>query len=199
MAEFSSPGRAKDVIIRGGHNIDPVWIETAAESHTDVHLAVAVGEPDPYAGEVPALFVTAQPGATLDPEEVRDFVHQHIAEPPARPKSVFVLDELPITAVGKPFRPELRRMAAERRLRHALDEQMDGHHDALTVSLDAGGLYVRIQLPGEHGSKAGELAEILGQFAPALLDRHTVGRQRVSRAQSRHLIQPTVLQTQGRQ
>ena len=55
-------GRAKDVIIRGGHNIDPRAIEDAALGFPGVALAAAVGRPDAYAGEVPMLFVSAQPG-----------------------------------------------------------------------------------------------------------------------------------------
>ena len=135
-------GRAKDVIIRGGHNIDPVWIESAAERHPDVHLAAAVGEPDAYAGEIPALFVTPNPGATLDLDEIRDFVGRHIAERPARPKAVYALDELPMTAVGKPFRPELRRQAAQSRLRRDLEEELGHGTFDLQVTLDAGGLKV---------------------------------------------------------
>ncbi len=138
-------GRAKDVIIRGGHNIDPVWIESAAERHPDVHLAAAVGEPDAYAGEIPALFVTPKPGATLDLEEIRDFVGRHIAEKPARPKSVYALDELPLTTVGKPFRPELRRQAAQSRLQRDLEGELGRGNFELRVTLDAGGLKVHAQ------------------------------------------------------
>ena len=59
-------GRAKDVIIRGGHNIDPRAIEDAALGFPGVALAAAVGRPDAYAGEVPMLFVSAQPGVIID-------------------------------------------------------------------------------------------------------------------------------------
>jgi fatty-acyl-CoA synthase len=59
-------GRAKDVIIRGGHNIDPRTIEDAALGFPGVALAAAVGRPDAYAGEVPMLFVSAQPGVMID-------------------------------------------------------------------------------------------------------------------------------------
>ena len=51
-------GRAKDLIIRGGHNIDPKTIEDALASHPAVRLCAAVGAPDAYAGELPVAFVT---------------------------------------------------------------------------------------------------------------------------------------------
>ena len=46
-------GRAKDLIIRGGHNIDPVVVEDALLSHPRVVGVNVVGSPDPHAGEVP--------------------------------------------------------------------------------------------------------------------------------------------------
>ena len=134
-------GRAKDVIIRGGHNIDPTWIEDAASEHEDVDQAVAVGRPDAYAGEIPVLFVTAMEGRSIDTEALQTFVTERIAERPARPQSITVLDAVPLTAVGKPFRPELRRRAAEAHLRGLWTEHgADG--DGLRVELDAGGLHV---------------------------------------------------------
>ncbi len=50
-------GRAKDIIIRGGHNIDPATIEEALHRHPAVELAAAVGRPDRYAGELPVVYV----------------------------------------------------------------------------------------------------------------------------------------------
>ncbi|WP_034023190.1 AMP-binding protein, partial [Pseudomonas aeruginosa] len=46
-------GRSKDLIIRGGHNIDPQMIEEALHRHPAVALAAAVGKPDAKAGELP--------------------------------------------------------------------------------------------------------------------------------------------------
>ena len=73
-------GRAKDVIIRGAHNIDPGVVEEALLRHPQVLLAAAVGEPDEYAGELPVAFVVAKPGATLDAGELLAVAAPHIAE-----------------------------------------------------------------------------------------------------------------------
>ena len=56
-------GRAKDLIIRGGHNIDPAIIEDALLAHPQVTAAAAVGRPDVHAGEVPVAYVTLAPEA----------------------------------------------------------------------------------------------------------------------------------------
>ena len=113
-------GRAKDVIIRGGHNIDPVAIEDAAAAHPDVVQAGAVGMPDAYAGELPVLFVALRPGAAADEAEIAAFVAERIVEPPARPKRVTVMNELPLTPFGKVARYRLRQRAAEERASEAL-------------------------------------------------------------------------------
>jgi fatty-acyl-CoA synthase len=107
-------GRAKDVIIRSSHNIDPGVIEEALLGHPDVQLAAAVGEPDAYAGELPVAFVVLRPGATVTEEALIAFATPRIPERPACPKRVTVLPELPLTAIGKVYKPALRLRAAER-------------------------------------------------------------------------------------
>lgn len=107
-------GRAKDVIIRGSHNIEPALIEEALMRHPDVQFAAAVGAPDEYAGEVPVAFVVPRPGATIEPQALLEFVRQYIAEPPAHPKRIDLLEALPLTAVGKVYKPALRLRAIER-------------------------------------------------------------------------------------
>ncbi|MFD4972906.1 hypothetical protein [Streptomyces sp. NPDC058424] len=56
-------GRAKDLIIRGGHNIDPKEIEDALSQHPAVHIAAAVGRPDATKGEMPMAYVQLRKGA----------------------------------------------------------------------------------------------------------------------------------------
>jgi fatty-acyl-CoA synthase len=113
-------GRAKDVIIRGGHNIDPATIEDALLQHADVSIAAAVGQPDAYAGELPVAFVVLKPGAVADAETLRAFSAGRVAEPAAAPKHVFIMSELPLTPIGKVYKPALRTVAAG----HALCEQL---------------------------------------------------------------------------
>jgi fatty-acyl-CoA synthase len=101
-------GRSKDIIIRGGHNIDPAVIEDAFYAHPDVVLAAAIGRPDEHAGEVPVAYVQLKPGATVSAEALAEFAQTRIAERAARPRFVRVIDAMPLTAVGKVFKPALR-------------------------------------------------------------------------------------------
>jgi fatty-acyl-CoA synthase len=110
-------GREKDLIVRSGHNIDPAAIEDVANRFPGVQISAAVGMPDQYAGEVPALFVVPSPGVLIDSRALRDHLETAVHEPPARPRSVLVVDALPVTAVGKIFKPALRDLAIREKVR----------------------------------------------------------------------------------
>ncbi len=113
-------GRAKDIIIRGGHNIDPAVIETVLLAHPAITAAQAVGRPDVHAGEVPVAFVTLAPGANTTSEDLCAWASDHVPEQAAAPKAVTVLDALPVTAVGKPFKPALRAEATREAVTDAI-------------------------------------------------------------------------------
>ena len=113
-------GRTKDLIIRGGHNIDPATIEDALLAHPAVTGASAVGRPDAYAGEVPVAYVTVRPGATVTGDALRDWAGERVAESAAAPKAVTIVDALPVTPVGKPYKLALRADAARTAVREAL-------------------------------------------------------------------------------
>ncbi|MEM7351095.1 MAG: acyl-CoA synthetase [Acidobacteriota bacterium] len=146
-------GRAKDLIIRSGHNIDPAWIEEAVESHPDIELCAAIGQPDAYAGEVPAVYATLRPGASVTASELEAYVAERIAEPPARPRHIYLVDELPITAVGKVFKPDLRRDAVRRVVEGELADIAAecGGLDIDVVASPSGGFEARIRFaePGD--------------------------------------------------
>lgn len=112
-------GRAKDVIIRGAHNIDPAIIEDALLLHPSVAMAAAVGQPDAYAGELPVAFVALKAGTHADEDELRAFVAPLVAEPAIHPKHVAILHELPLTPVGKVYKPALRALATRRGIEEA--------------------------------------------------------------------------------
>ncbi|MDH7794232.1 MULTISPECIES: acyl-CoA synthetase [unclassified Beijerinckia] len=113
-------GRAKDVIIRGGHNIDPGPIEEALLRSPAVLHAAAVAKPDAYAGELPIAYVQLVPGATATEAELIAFAAARVNERPAVPKEVIILEKMPLTDVGKPIKAALRQDAAERAFRAAL-------------------------------------------------------------------------------
>lgn len=115
-------GRAKDLIIRGGHNIDPAMIEEALMGHPAVGFVGAIGQPDAHAGELPCAYVELVKGATVSVAELAEYAREHIPERAAVPKHIEILSELPKTAVGKVFKPDLRRSAISRVLNAELAE-----------------------------------------------------------------------------
>jgi fatty-acyl-CoA synthase len=113
-------GRSKDLIIRGGHNIEPSMIEEALLAHDSVQLAAAVGKPDAHAGELPVAYVQLRPGAAADPAALRAFARARIPERAAAPVEVHVLERIPLSDVGKPLKTVLRDDAARRAFAAAL-------------------------------------------------------------------------------
>jgi fatty-acyl-CoA synthase len=101
-------GRAKDLIIRGGHNIDPMPIEELLYQHADVALAAIVGQPDAYAGELPLAYVQLKPGAKTTNAELHEYLRSKTPERAAVPVAVIFVDAIPLTGVGKVFKPQLR-------------------------------------------------------------------------------------------
>ena len=96
-------GRSKDLIIRGGHNIDPQMIEEALHRHPAVALAAAVGKPDAKAGE---------PAGGVYPAQARRQRQRGRAAGTRQPprtgarggaQDVWLIESMPVTAVGKTF------------------------------------------------------------------------------------------------
>lgn len=114
-------GRAKDLIIRGGHNIDPALIEESLLGNEAVAFAGAIGQPDQKTGEMPCVYVELVSGATVTPAELQKYCEENVPERAAQPKYVEIIDELPKTAVGKIFKPDLRKRAITRIFNQALE------------------------------------------------------------------------------
>jgi fatty-acyl-CoA synthase len=114
-------GRAKDLIIRGGHNIDPLGIEEVLYEHPAVAVAAVVGEPDAYAGELPVAYVQLKEGANADGAALLKYAAARTPERAAVPVQLYVVDSIPLTAVGKVYKPSLRTDAAQRAVRRMLD------------------------------------------------------------------------------
>jgi fatty-acyl-CoA synthase len=152
-------GREKDLIIRGGHNIDPRSIEDALLAHPEVADAAAVGRPDRRSGEVPVVYVTRTAGSKVSAEALRDWAAEHVPERAAAPKDVIILDALPATEVGKQFKPALRLDAIRRVVREELDAL--GISQACEVGYEHGEAVVRLGKPADH---ADALASVLDNY-----------------------------------
>ena len=155
-------GRAKDVIIRGGHNIDPAEIEQGLSGHPQVAFVGAIGQPDSFAGELPCAYVELVEGGTATPDELLDHARQHIHERAAVPKYVEILDELPKTAIGKVFKPDLRKRAIARVYDEALAAAGHSVRVVEVVEDRKRGLVARLARDAETDEEA--VAHLLGNF-----------------------------------
>jgi len=118
-------GRTKELIIRGGHNIDPAAIEDPLYRLPGVQVAAAVGRPDPHAGEVPIAYVQLQEDADLSEAQILEYLIAEIGERAAIPKEVYIVDQIPLTPVGKIFKPSLRWQAIQRVYQAELTAMVD--------------------------------------------------------------------------
>jgi fatty-acyl-CoA synthase len=154
-------GRAKDLIIRGGHNIDPAVIEDALLAHPQVTAASAVGRPDVHSGEVPVAYVTLAPEAGISEADLLAWAAEHVSERAAAPKSVTVLDALPVTEVGKPYKLALRADA----IRRAVADALTGLGEPITVDtvIKPEGIIAVVTITPDTDQAA--ISKTLGQYA----------------------------------
>lgn len=155
-------GRAKDLIIRGGHNIDPAEIEEALLGHEAVAFAGAIGQPDAHSGEVPCAYVELVDGASVSEEELMEYAKAHVHERAAQPKHLEIVPELPKTAVGKIFKPDLRKLAITRVYGAALSEAGLAAVVVDVVDDKKSGLTAKIKKTGEVDEAA--IQALLGKF-----------------------------------
>lgn len=170
-------GRAKDLIIRGGHNIDPLGVEEVLYDHPAVELAALVGEPDAYAGELPVAYVQLKAGATAEPAELVHWAAGHTPERAAVPTQVYIVASIPLTAVGKVFKPALRTDAAERAVRRKLAPVLQA--EGCTADVRVGphpqhGTLLTVRVDGPAGARERVLRQVKATLDPLTL-RNDVG------------------------
>jgi acyl-CoA synthetase (AMP-forming)/AMP-acid ligase II len=101
-------GRLKEMYIRGGYNVYPSEVEAVLADHPGVTQVAVVGLPDPVLGEIGGAFVVA-----VDPtdppvlDDLREWCRTRLADYKA-PDRLVVLDHLPVTAMHKVDKAQLR-------------------------------------------------------------------------------------------
>ncbi|HCW85309.1 MAG TPA: acyl-CoA synthetase, partial [Rhodobacteraceae bacterium] len=158
-------GRSKDLIIRSGHNIDPTMIENAMATHPSVALAAAVGMPDAYAGELPVCFVELLPDADLCVEDLHQYAQSMIDERPAWPKLIQIVDAIPLTSVGKIFKPSLRCEISKQKVLDLLQNELE-IADARVEAVAGGprGMRVTVTISKDHRASLSKLETRLAEF-----------------------------------
>ena len=107
-------------------------------------VAALVGQPDGYAGELPLAYVQLKPGASAEPQELLAHIREKTPERAAVPVDVVLVDEMPLTGVGKVFKPKLRWDAAQRVFQATVQ----------SLDLDGCQASVSVAAHGTHGSLA---------------------------------------------
>jgi fatty-acyl-CoA synthase len=97
---FTVLGRSKDMFICGGENVYPAEVESVMLSQPRVKEAALVGIPDEKWGEIGAAFLVVDSADDFSEEEFLAFMGERVAKYKL-PRSVVLLDELPLTAIGK--------------------------------------------------------------------------------------------------
>jgi len=103
--------RLKDMIIRGGFNVYPREIEETMMMHPSVAMVAVIGAPHPKLGEEVNALVVAKPGAVRDPDALRAWCKERMADY-KYPRMIEYVDKLPMTATGKILKRELRAVSA---------------------------------------------------------------------------------------
>lgn len=151
-------GRSKDLIIRGGHNIDPKMVEEVLFGMPGIQDAAVVGAPDPHAGEIPVAYVVFKPGTQATVHDVLTHASQNVPERAAVPKHCYVLPEMPKTQVGKIQKNVLRVDAIERMFRSALSQSALAQ-DVILKAVDRGSAGFQVELEVPPGSEINAAVE----------------------------------------
>lgn len=159
---FWLTGRKKELIIRGGHNIDPLTIEEPLHRHPAVQIAAAVGRPDAHAGELPVAYVQLREGSSTSERELVDFLGREIAERAAIPKQVRLIGQMPLTAVGKIYKPALKQLETRDAIESALRNAALAYRELKLVEDKSKGLTLSLVL--EPGASADDARRVLGAF-----------------------------------
>ena len=130
-------------------------------AHTAVAFAGAIGQPDAHAGELPCAFVELVAGAQVTEEELLEHCKTHIHERAAIPKHMTILSELPKTAVGKVFKPDLRKHAISRVYNAALEAAGCPARVVSVVDDKKRGLVAQVSIAGADAAAVGA---VLGAF-----------------------------------
>jgi len=107
-------GRKKDTIKRGGETIIPSEIENLLYAHPDIKDAAIVGMPDTQMGERACAYIVPRPGKTITFDEMIGFLRSKGASVLLLPERLEIIDEIPLTKIGKVDKKALRQDITEK-------------------------------------------------------------------------------------
>ncbi|MCX6004797.1 MAG: class I adenylate-forming enzyme family protein [Chloroflexi bacterium] len=110
--ELYVTGRKKDIIIKGGENIDPAIAEGWLSKHPAILENSVFAIDDEKYGEEIAASIVLKPGCNLTEEEILHYLGQHMHHF-VLPKKIFFMESLPRTSIGRVLKKEIRRIVNE--------------------------------------------------------------------------------------
>jgi acyl-CoA synthetase (AMP-forming)/AMP-acid ligase II/acyl carrier protein len=117
-------GRLKEIINRGGENIQPREIDETLMDLDGVRQAVAFAVPHPTLGEDLAAAVVVAPESGLAESDIRAFAFERLADYKV-PSQVVIVDAIPKGATGKLQRIGLAKLLSEQLDRHYMAPRND--------------------------------------------------------------------------
>jgi non-ribosomal peptide synthetase component E (peptide arylation enzyme) len=102
-------GRSKDIIIRGGQNINPSEIEDILIEHPDIENVAIVGMPDPILGERSCAYVVPKKGKRITLDQIKYFLKKKEVATFKLPERLEIIDEIPVSEGRKPAKNLLKK------------------------------------------------------------------------------------------
>ena len=104
--------RLKDLVITGGENVYPREVEELIYTRPEVQECAVLGLPDPEYGERVVAVMAPKPDQTIEPENLKAFLKEHLA-PYKVPKSYVIVDEMPKSHAGKLLKRDIKKALLE--------------------------------------------------------------------------------------
>jgi malonyl-CoA/methylmalonyl-CoA synthetase len=101
--------RSVDILKSGGEKVSALEIEETLRAHPDMADCAVVGVPDPDWGDRVCAAVVPARGRTLEPAALRLWAGERLA-PWKVPREFRVLEALPVNALGKVLKPEVKQL-----------------------------------------------------------------------------------------
>ncbi len=105
-------GRGSNCVNTGGEKVYPEEVEMAIKNHPAVYDTLVVGIPDEKFGQAVAAVVSIREGTTLELDELRQFLRDHLSGYKL-PRSLVIVDEVPRNATGKAQYPAAKQIALD--------------------------------------------------------------------------------------
>ena len=106
-------GRIKDMIVSGGENVYPIEIENILSRHPDIKESAVIGVPHKKWGESVHAVVRLADDAVVSKDDIIRYCRERIAHYKCPTGVTFMEQPLPVSAVNKILKSELRKMISD--------------------------------------------------------------------------------------